>query len=365
MSLHVRSFAVGVASIAFCALLIAAPGALHAQAPLALGPAPSMEAAIVDSATQTLREIMTQPGKGIPTKLLADAQGLVIVPGMVKGGFIVGAKHGRGVVLVRDPTGAWRLPQFVAINGASVGWQVGLQSTDLVLVFRTPKSVQGLLSGKFTIGADASAAAGPVGRDVAAATDVAMRAEILSYSHSRGLFAGVSLDGSGLRMLNDETNAYYQPAPGTPQPAPGQPIATPPSAARLLEEIARYSRPDAAAAAVPVAGAPLVPAGAPIAAAADPRVVQQNLAAASQRLGALVDAQWQAYLAFPPETYGIERAPNVEALTQTLARFQAVAANPQYAPLAQRPEFVETFRLAQELLAALPKPALALPPPPR
>ena len=82
-------------------------------------------------------------------------------------------------------------------------------------------------------------------------------------------------------------------------------------------------------------------------------------------MGALVDAQWQAYLAFPPETYGIERAPNIDALTQTLARFQAVAANPQYAPLAQRPEFVETFRLAQELLAALPKPALALPPPPR
>jgi len=347
-----------------------------AAAPVAAAANEPPEAAIVDGATETIREIMTKPGKGIPTKLFADAQGLVIIPDMVKAGFVVGVKHGRGVVLVRDPTGAWRLPQFVSITGASLGWQAGIQATDLVLVFRTEKSVRGLLSGKFTLGADASAAAGPVGRDVAAATDTSMRAEILSYSHSRGLFAGASLEGSALKMNNAETDAYYRPA-GTP---PEQPVPTPPSAAKLMDEIALYSKPGgveaALAAEVPVAAtAPLAPLGTPAAAAPnaavpaagapDPRVIQQSLAAASQRLGMLVDAQWQAYLAFPPETYGIERAPTADGLTQTLGRFQAIAADPKYAVLTQRPEFADTYRLAQELLAAYPKPAIALPPPPR
>lgn len=334
-----------------------APGAAAVEPP---------EAAIVDEATDTIRKIMTTPGKGIPTKLFAEAQGLVIIPDMVKVGFVVGVKHGRGVVVVRDPTGAWRLPQFVSYTGASVGWQAGIQATDLVLVFRTEKSVRGLLSGKFTIGADAAAAAGPVGRDVAAATDPAMKAEILSYSHSRGLFAGVSLDGSNLKMNTAETDAYYRPA-GTP---PDQPVPTPPSAAKLMDEIARYSKPapaDAALGTAPVVGAPV--AGAPVvaapAAAADPRVIQQSLAAASQRLGMLVDAQWQTYLAFPPETYGTDRPPTADGLQQTLARFQAIAADPKYAVLTQRPEFTDTYRLGQELLGALPKPAITLPPPPR
>lgn len=339
-----------------------------AAAPLAA--AEPHEASIVDGATGTIREIMTTPGKGIPTKLFADAQGLVIIPDMVKAGFVVGVKHGRGVVLVRDPNGAWRLPQFVSITGASLGWQAGIQATDLILVFRTEKSVRGLLSGKFTIGADASAAAGPVGRDVAAATDAQMKAEILSYSRSRGLFAGVSVDGSNLKMNTAETDAYYRPA-GTP---PDQPVPTPASAARLMDEIARYSKPTPADAAlateVPAAATPLAPLGAPAVAAPaagapDPRAIQQSLAASSQRLGMLVDAQWQAYLAFPPETYGIERAPTADGLQQTLARFQAIAADPKFAVLTQRPEFADTYRLAQELLGALPKPAITLPPPPR
>ncbi len=187
-----------------------------AGAPLAVGQPESAQGAVIDLSTGVLREVMNTPGKGIPTKLLADAQGLVIVPDMIKGGFVVGVKHGKGVALVRDANGSWGLPQFVTINGASLGWQAGVQATDLILVFRTQKSVQGLLSGKFTIGADASAAAGPVGRDVQAATDVALKAEILSYSRSRGLFAGVSLDGSSLRMENADTTLYYQPPGGVP-----------------------------------------------------------------------------------------------------------------------------------------------------
>lgn len=326
-------------------------------APLVGGQPESAQAAVIDSSTKVLSEVMSTPGKGIPTKLLADAQGLVIVPDMIKGGFVVGVKHGKGVAVVRDANGSWGLPQFLTINGASLGWQAGIQSTDLILVFRSQKSVQGLLSGKFTIGADAAAAAGPVGREVQAATDAAMKAEILSYSRSRGLFAGVSLDGSSLRMDNAETTLFYQPPAGTP---PGQAIPAPPAAARLLEEIARYSRPAAAPGALADAGNLAPVAGAPI----DQRAVQQSLAATQQRLAALVDNQWKAYLALPPETYGVERAPSLDGLNQSLGRYRAIAADPRYAALASRPEFGETVRLLEQLISSFPNSTIALPPPP-
>ncbi|MCE9608551.1 MAG: lipid-binding SYLF domain-containing protein [Planctomycetia bacterium] len=338
-------------------MLLAAPTALRAQGVAGVIPVQpmSIESAIVDNSAQVINEIMGIPGKGIPTALLADAQGLVIIPDMIKGGFVIGAKHGRGVVLVRDPTLGWQLPQFVTINGASVGWQAGIQAIDLVLVFRTKKSVQGLLSGKFTIGADAAAAAGPVGREASASTDGTFKAEIYSYSRSRGLFAGVSLDGSALRMDNDITGAYYQPRVAV---APGQPLPAPPSAVRLIEEINKYTKPGVGIASAPIGAQP---AGA---AATDPRTIQQNLAAASQRLGAIVDAQWKGYLALPPETYGVAQAPSIEALTQAVGRFQAVAGDPQYGALVARPEFAETLRLLQQLIVALPRPAMTLPPPP-
>jgi len=155
-------------------------------------PVPSREAAVVDSSSEVLDQIMSIPGRSIPASLLDKAEGVVIIPGMIKGGFIVGVRHGRGVIVTRDEAGKWKPPMFVDITGASVGWQAGIQGTDLVLVFRTKNSLQNLMRGKFTIGANASAAAGPVGRDAQAATDAALKAEILSYSRSCGLFAGVA-----------------------------------------------------------------------------------------------------------------------------------------------------------------------------
>ena len=174
-------------------------------------PMSSREAAVVDSSTEVLGQIMSIPGRSIPASLLGKAEGVVIVPGMIKGGFIVGVRHGRGVIVTRDEAGKWKPPMFVDITGASVGWQAGIQGTDLVLVFRTKNSLQNLMRGKFTIGANASAAAGPVGREAQAATDAAFKAEILSYSRSRGLFAGVALDGAVLSVDQAATNAYYQP----------------------------------------------------------------------------------------------------------------------------------------------------------
>jgi len=163
----------------------------------------------VQDSANVLSTIMKIPEKGIPPALLRDAQAIVIVPDVIKGAFIVGGRHGTGVLLVRESTGHWSDPVFVSLTGGSVGWQVGGTSTDIILVFKNRKGVEGLLKGKFTLGADASVAAGPVGRSAEAATDVMLKSEILSYSRSRGLFAGVSLEGAALLIDEDATTAYY------------------------------------------------------------------------------------------------------------------------------------------------------------
>jgi lipid-binding SYLF domain-containing protein len=163
----------------------------------------------VQDSANVLRTIMKIPEKGIPPALLKDAQAIVIVPDVIKGAFIVGGRHGTGVLLVRQDNGHWSDPVFVSLTGGSVGWQVGGTSTDVVLVFKNRKGVEGLLKGKFTLGADAAVAAGPVGRSAEAATDVMLKSEILSYSRSRGLFAGVSLEGAALLIDEDATDAYY------------------------------------------------------------------------------------------------------------------------------------------------------------
>lgn len=319
------------------------------------------EAAIVDSSAQVLREIMTIPGKGIPASLLAKSEGIVIVPGMLKGGFVIGAKHGRGVVVVRDQNANWQMPQFITVTGGSVGWQAGIQATDLVLVFMTKKSVQGLLTGKFTIGADASAAAGPVGREASASTDARLQAEIYSYSRSRGLFAGLSVDGSKINIDGNANAVYYRPQTALPA---GQAAPVPASAMRLMQEIAKYSA-TTVAEAQPLNVAAAQAAAPNLQVAANQQAAREQLAAASQRLGAMVDVPWRNYLALPAETYGGPNMPALEGLEQALVKFQTVAGNPQYAALASRPEFQDTLRLLQQMIAATPRPAIALPPPPQ
>lgn len=163
----------------------------------------------VQDSANVLRTIMKIPEKGIPPALLKDAQAIVIVPDVIKGAFIVGGRHGTGVLLVRESGGGWSDPVFVSLTGGSIGWQVGGTSTDVILVFKNRKGVEGLLKGKFTLGADAAVAAGPVGRSAEAATDVMLKSEILSYSRSRGLFAGVSLEGAALLIDEDATDVYY------------------------------------------------------------------------------------------------------------------------------------------------------------
>jgi hypothetical protein len=260
-------------------------------------------------------------------------------------------------VIVRDSSTNWQLPQFIAITGGSIGWQVGIQATDLVLVFKTKRSVKGLLTGKFTIGADAAVAAGPLGREASAATDTALQAEIYSYSRSRGIFGGVTLDGSVLQIDRNATENYYR---STAAVSPGQPVLLPASSLRLIEELNKHVTPRTNIS----VDQPLTSEQPATATRSDLAASRQRLAAASQRLGMLVDEQWRGYLALPAEVYGGDLPPSAAALEQALRRFQTVAANPNYAALTSQAEFRETLALLEQLLKSTPRPAIVLPPPP-
>jgi lipid-binding SYLF domain-containing protein len=168
------------------------------------------EAAIVESATDVLYEIVSIKEKGIPIALLRDAQGVAIFPGVIKAGFIIGGRHGNGVIMARKADGTWSHPVFLTMTGGSIGWQAGAQATDVVLLFKSRKSVYDFIQRpKITLGLDAAIAAGPLGRQAEASTDLKFKAEILSYSRSRGLFAGASIEGAGLKPNARHDAVYY------------------------------------------------------------------------------------------------------------------------------------------------------------
>jgi len=164
-------------------------------------------------ASEVLEDLRSTPDKSIPDHLLQRAYAIAVIPDLTKVAFFAGGRHGNGVMVVRDSKGRFSDPVFVSMTGGSFGWQWGVQSTDIVLVFTTERGVQGISGGKITLGADASAAAGPVGRMASAATDANFKAEIYSYSRNRGAFVGVSLDGTALR-IDDDANANFYKKPG-------------------------------------------------------------------------------------------------------------------------------------------------------
>ena len=164
----------------------------------------------LDASAETLIDMMHAADKGIPQDLLDKSHCIVVVPGMKKAGFIFGAKYGRGFGVCRRSGGSgWSAPAAMAVEGGSVGFQIGLSETDIVLLVMNDGGMKHLLSDKFTIGGDATAAAGPIGRDVSAQTDAMMNAEMLSYSRSRGLFAGISLEGATLRPDGETNRELY------------------------------------------------------------------------------------------------------------------------------------------------------------
>ena len=164
----------------------------------------------INDATIILEEIMGASDKAVPRSIIEKAEGIAVFPSMLKGGLVIGAQHGRGILSVRNKqTGEWSSPAFLSITGGSFGMQIGAQAIDLVLVVNGQRGLEQLVKNQFKIGADAAVAAGPVGRDASASTDLQMRAAILSYSRSRGLFAGVTLNGSTIRQDRDANERVY------------------------------------------------------------------------------------------------------------------------------------------------------------
>jgi lipid-binding SYLF domain-containing protein len=343
----------------------------------------------IGAASAVLDEFVDMRVRGIPAGLLAESHGVAIVPGVIKVGLVVGGQRGKGVVIVREADGSWRAPMFITLTGGSVGWQAGAQSTDVVLVFKTQRSVENLLDGKFTIGADAAAAAGPVGRRAAAATDAQLQAEIYSYSRTRGLFAGVSLDGSVLEV-DDRLNAEYYGAAG-------EGGAAPEAAIKLVQRIAQFAANPSADVGQPQPGTivaePLptpagpTPAGPTLRPAgpfpteppatrpslepqpvADANELRQELARSAEALKPLVDRDWQKYLQLPDEVAERGKHPSVRSLAAAAGRYDTVAGDARYRALAERPEFQATRELLRAYLETLNagsnSPRLALPPPP-
>jgi lipid-binding SYLF domain-containing protein len=249
---------------------VAAQPGVFGQAPVAFG---QQEVETVVGARNALDQFSGLAIESIPPAMLTAAEGVAIFPNMIKGGFIFGVNYGRGVLLFRRPDRTWSAPVMVTMGGGSVGLQAGVQAADIVLVFATPRSLQGMLNGqKVTLGADASIAAGPVGRTANAGTDARLGAEIYSYARSRGLFLGVSLGGSDLSVDNNaNAQLYGRFGVTTADVFNGNGIALRPEVQQLIADLnvrshavpaAPAAAPTAPATATPVApgpAAPLVP----------------------------------------------------------------------------------------------------------
>jgi lipid-binding SYLF domain-containing protein len=190
------------------------------------------------SATNVIDEVMATPDKAIPQSILAGASCVVVIPSFKKGAFVVGAQYGQGVATCRTPEG-WSAPVFVQLTGGSFGFQIGGQSTDLILVAMNQHGLQDMLKNKFKIGGDAAASAGPVGRNAQAGTDWKLNAEFLTYSRSKGLFAGIDLDGTVLSQNSDDTKTEY--GVNTPYTKVLQGgVGTPENAKHFVHTVARY-----------------------------------------------------------------------------------------------------------------------------
>jgi len=315
-------------------------------------------------ADMVLAEIMAIPARQIPEHLLAEAQGVAIIPDVIKIGFIAGARRGHGVVLVRDSDGEWSLPQFVTLTGGSVGWQAGVQGSDVVLVFTTKKGVEGLMQGKFTLGADIAAAAGPVGRNAAAATDERFKAEILSYSRSRGLFLGASIDGSVLEIDHASHVAFYG------SQSFELPRQIPASAAKLRQDLVALT-PDLQL--ITASKGAAVEYAASQAAAAHRNnptrleTLRGSLDRSSRQLHSILSPEWQRYLALPKEVYNPAEQPRLDSLRIAVAKYDQLGKSQDYKSLVARPEFQNTLELLREYTEAVSiaaESALKLPSPP-
>ncbi|MDP2319344.1 MAG: lipid-binding SYLF domain-containing protein [Acidobacteriota bacterium] len=203
----------------------------------------SDEARRIADSIIVLDEIMAAADQSVPRSILEKAVGVAVFPSLIKGGFVVGGQRGKGILSVRDKqTGLWSAPAFLTITGGSIGAQIGAQAIDLVLVVNNDRGLEQLVKNQFKIGADAGVAAGPVGREASAATDLQLRAQILSYSRARGLFAGITLNGATIRQDRDANERFYGTAYRTGQIVYEGRAASPESTAAWIETLAKYAK---------------------------------------------------------------------------------------------------------------------------
>jgi len=189
----------------------------------------------LDNATLVLHQIMAAPDNGIPQEVLEHAKCIAVIPHMIKGGLVFGAENGKGIATCRNENG-WSAPAFFAITGGSWGLQIGVEGVDVVMVFQSEKGMQRLEDAKFQLGADASAAAGPVGRHATADTDWKLNTEVLTYSRAKGLFAGLTLTGADVRRDDSSMDAFYGPDTSTHRVLRGE-VATPASANPFIDAV--------------------------------------------------------------------------------------------------------------------------------
>lgn len=192
----------------------------------------------MDAAIEVIQEFTRMPEQGIPPRIMNNAYGVAVIPGVIKIGMTWGARYGKGILVVRQEDGSWSNPAFITLGGGSFGLQIGAQSTDLVLVFKDRRSVEYIVDGKMTLGADASVAAGPVGRQTSASTDQRLAAEIYSYSRNRGLFAGMAIEGAWLSMDRVSNEQYYGNGMSPQQILDAENMPTPISATQFVDILA-------------------------------------------------------------------------------------------------------------------------------
>jgi len=228
----VRRFA--SAPMAICALLLLGAGSAAAE---------RTQTRKVEDALEVFNAITSIPERDAVQQLMKNTYALAIFPDVQKVSFVIGGQRGKGVLIVRQSDGSWSRPLFLTLSGASVGWQIGVQSADILLFFRTRRSVDAVLKGRYTLGVGASVAAGSLGRSAGAATDIDMKAEIYSYSRTRGIFAGVSLDGVSLDVDADANSAYYGRDIEKPSDVlEATSLSDPPSAVALCRAVAAWEK---------------------------------------------------------------------------------------------------------------------------
>jgi lipid-binding SYLF domain-containing protein len=244
-----------VSAVLFSAVLGAAP------AFVALARAGAREEGRLLTATEVLEEVEAMPDQRLPDALLSRAYGIAVIPDVTKVAFIFGGRHGNGVLVVRDKLNSpWSNPVLISLTGGSWGFQAGAQSSDIILVFTTKTGIEGIAGGKITLGADASVATGPVGRQGSAATDMNFNAEIYSYARTRGLFGGIALDGSVIAIDRSANAALYGKSGVTAtEIISGQAPAAPATAQRFLERLAQATRTSVRTSPAPQADIPAAP----------------------------------------------------------------------------------------------------------